>query len=183
MDQKMDNTSPEAIRARLSPDVKDYARLSEDERERYDARWKVYVERALYVLLTEGKLDQVTDETAPLSTNEVSWLSRMAHFVVDRHHAFGTPTPFGACLSAKQFETVVRSRDGGEKISHLANILSAIAKQRAGEYNKQDGQTEESESVSVDGDTSGSQPPAAEHAAFGQVIASGGRSKAARRKP
>jgi hypothetical protein len=163
MDQKIDNTSPEAIRARLSPDVKEYARLTEDERETYDARWKTYVERALYVLLTNGHLDQATDETLPLSTDEVGWLNRMAHFVFDRHHAFGKPTAFGACLSGKQFETVVRGRDGGERISHLANILSGLARKR-------------------DVNSGGSQAPASEHPAFGQVIENGRRAKSARHK-
>lgn len=180
MDQKMDNTSPEAIRARLSPDIQEYARLSEDERERYDARWKTYVERALYVLLTSGHLDQATNETAPLSVDEVGWLNRMAHFVFDRHHAFGKPTAFGLCLSGKQFETVVRGRDGCERISHLANILSVLARKKKMEYTEEDGRTEEP--VSTNGDPGGSQAPASEHAAFGEIVKSSRPTRTARHK-
>jgi hypothetical protein len=182
MDQKIDNTSPEAIRARLSPDIQEYARLSEDERERYDARWKTYVERALYVLLTDGHLDQATDETLPLSVDEIGWLNRMAHFVFDRHHAFGKPTAFGLCLSGKQFETVVRGRDGGERISHFSNTLSVLARKKKMEYTEEDGRTEEPESVAPDGDSGGSQAPASEHPTFGQVIENGRRAKSARHK-
>ena len=135
MDRKIDVTAPEVIRERLYPDLNKYMRMGEAERETFDTRWKTYVERALYVLLTNGQLDRSWVDG--LSIGDVAWLNRMAQHVVSRHHQFDNPLPFGACLSEKQFETVIRNREGGERISCYAETLSGIARTRVVEYNEQ----------------------------------------------
>lgn len=184
MDQKIDATSPEAIRARLSPDLVEYMRFSDAEREEYDKRWKVYVERALYVLLTEGKLDRHTEDMAPLTMGDVAWLNRMGQFVISRHHNFDQPVAFGSCLSEKQFESVIRNKAGGERLSHLANVLSTIARSRGTVYNSEAQENKpEPGDAAANGSASGSEEAPSEHETFGAVTREAGRTRTTGRKP
>ena len=184
MDQKIDITTPDAIRSRLAPDIKEYMKLSDAEREAYDVRWKTYVERALYVLLTESQLDYAPIGIPELSKGDVAWLNRMAQFVVARRHNFEQPQRFGQCLSDKQFESVIRKKDGGDRISHFATSLSAIARSRGTEYNGKEAENEpEPKDAAANGTVTGSEALESADEAFGRVVKEAGRTRTTGRKP